>query len=89
MFFDNGDVRFVRPPSIRLCVVQPRDPSEDKFNPTFAYKCVKGIRREFIRHYFKLYPSWPLMNIDIEENAANVNILSPQYAANSCLVDRN
>ena len=42
VFFDNGAVRFVRPPSIRLCIVQPRNPNEDRFNPTFAYRCVKG-----------------------------------------------
>ena len=75
MFFDNGAVRFVRPPSLRLCVVQPRDPDDDRFNPAFAYKCVRGPRREFIRNYFKLYPSWPLMSFNIEQTAAQVNIV--------------
>ncbi|KAI6177593.1 hypothetical protein M3Y97_00924600 [Aphelenchoides bicaudatus] len=74
VFFDNGAVRFVRPPNIRLCVVQPRDPDDDKFCPAYAYKYIRGPRREFIRNYFKIYPSWPLMSFNIEENAAQLSI---------------
>ncbi|KAI6235003.1 hypothetical protein M3Y95_00005500 [Aphelenchoides besseyi] len=75
VFFDHGGVRFVRPPNIRLCVLQPNDPENDNFNPVFVYQHVKGVRREFLRDYFKLYPSWPIMKVDPETTEVNFSVV--------------
>uniref|UniRef100_A0A1I7SU76 Histone-lysine N-methyltransferase n=1 Tax=Bursaphelenchus xylophilus TaxID=6326 RepID=A0A1I7SU76_BURXY len=65
VFFDDGTVQFIRPKNLYLCIVQPKAPNSDDFSPVFAYKYVKGVRSAFLKHYFSLYPSWPLMNVQL------------------------